>query len=311
MSVGLSLALTRRSFLQVSFATVVASALPSALRAAEPDEPKTVLAFDGNALLFARLGDLIRSDDGGDSWVALPHQLSPVLSLATHAKQPGRVVAGLASGGVAISEDGGQAWENRSQSLPQGEIDAVTIAANRTDVIYAAIRGDGLWMSDDSGQSWSFAMDRPWLEEAEHDLLSLASVDLASGMGGIWIYAGTGLGLTRVPDCFCRWQPVQSGDAMDALAANLPPASEAPLPSGEPVNGLVSAPASPDVLYAALPSGVWASQNGGVAWSRISPGPASAVAVHPIDAAHLIAVLDGAISESRDSGATWVALTTS
>ena len=52
-------------------------------------------------------------------------------------------------------------------------------------------------------------MDRPWLDDAERELLSLASVELETGMGGIWIYAGTEVGLTRVPDCFCRWQDVQ------------------------------------------------------------------------------------------------------
>lgn len=309
MLFGLHLALTRRFFLRGSAAIAVASVLPSVLQAAEPDKPKAALAFDGDALLFAGSDELTRSDDGGRSWVALPRPQSAVLSLATHAKQPGRIVAGLASGGVSFSEDGGQAWENRSQGLPHGEIDAVTIAAKRTDVIYAAIRGDGLWMSEDNGRSWSFAMDRPWLEGAEHDLISLASVDLASGMGGIWIYAGTGTGLTRVPDCFCRWQPVQAGDAMDALAANLSPASEAPLPLGQPVKALVSAFASPDVLYAALPSGVWASRDGGVAWLRISRGPAAAVAVHPSDATHLIAVIDDTVNVSRDSGATWAILT--
>ncbi|MDV4146746.1 hypothetical protein [Shimia sp. FJ5] len=58
-------------------------------------------------------------------------------------------------------------------------------------------------------------MDRPWLDDAERDPLALASVELETGMGGIWIYAGTEVGLARVPDCFCRWQDVQPGNAMD------------------------------------------------------------------------------------------------
>ncbi|MDP2739607.1 MAG: hypothetical protein Q8O82_13135 [Pseudorhodobacter sp.] len=94
---------------------------------------------------------------------------------------------------------------------------------------------DGLWRSADAGATWAFAMDRPWIAEAEREVLALASVNLASGMGGIWIYAGTGRGLTRVPDCFCRWQDVVAGDAMDALVAD-----NAPVPVGrEPIPGNV------------------------------------------------------------------------
>lgn len=85
-------------------------------------------------------------------------------------------------------------------------------------------------------------MDRPWLDDAEREPLALASVELETGMGGIWIYAGTEVGLARVPDCFCRWQDVQPGNAMDALVAGEAPPSEAPLPGGQPILSLASAP---------------------------------------------------------------------
>ena len=61
-------------------------------------------------------------------------------------------------------------------------------------------------------------MDRPYEDGAERDLLTLASVNAETGMGGIWIYAGTERGLTRLPDCLCRWQEVQPGDAMAAAS---------------------------------------------------------------------------------------------
>jgi|TARA_R110000824_G_scaffold335158_1_gene521716 photosystem II stability/assembly factor-like uncharacterized protein len=264
------------------------------------------LAFDGDALLAAG-SDLLRSDDGGSSWTGLPVPAA-VLALATHPERPGRIIAGLASGGVALSEDGGRSWESRSRGLSEGEVDAVAIAAGQPDVIYAAVRGDGLWKSEDAGQSWSLAMDRPWLNEIERDLLALASVDLATGMGGIWIYAGTDTGLSRVPDCFCRWQDVQPGDAMDALVSGHAPPSEAPLPAGEPIHALASAPSAPGTLYAALPSGVWTSRDGGIVWSHLAGGFAVAVAVHPVDPDHIVAALDGGLKQSRDGGATWSAL---
>ena len=300
-------ALSRRMFLVALAAAAGALALPMSVVAAEPEHPAvSTLAFDGDALL-AGGENLIRSDDGRQSWTELPTP-GPILALATHPERSGLVLAGLASGGVALSEDGGRTWETRSDGLPAGEVDAVTIASGQPDMIYAAIRGDGLWKSEDTGQSWSFAMDRPWLEESEHDLLTLASVDLETGMGGIWIYAGTEAGLTRVPDCFCRWQDVQPGNAMDALVSGDAPPSEAPLPAGEAVRALASAPSAPEILYSALPSGIWTSRDGGVVWSHLVDRRASAVAVHPSDAMQVVAVLDGTLQISRDGGATWTAL---
>ena len=127
-------------------------------------------------------------------------------------------------------------------------------------------------------------------------------------MGGIWIYAGTERGLTRVPDCFCRWQDVQPGNAMDALAAGDAPPAEAPLPADEPVLSLASALTAPSKLYAALPSGVWASQDGGVVWTHKAEGQGRAIALHPRDENHIAALLNGTLNLSRDGGATWAAL---
>lgn len=276
------------------------------LRASSAPAPVRAVAFDGDALIAAG-SNLRRSDDGGSSWMALPAPAA-VLALAAHPARPGRVVAGLASGGVAFTEDGGHVWGARSAGLPESEVDAVAVAAGEPDMIYAAVRGDGLWKSEDAGQSWRLAMDRPWLADGERDLLALASVALATGMGGIWIYAGTEAGVTRVPDCFCRWQDVQPGDAMDALASGAAPPSEAPLPAGEPIVALASAHTAPETLCAALPSGLWTSRDAGVVWSRAAVGSASAVAIHPADEKHIVAVLDGVLKLSRDGGATWAAL---
>jgi photosystem II stability/assembly factor-like uncharacterized protein len=301
---------TRRGFLSASLTAVGLLALPAALRPAKSASfPAVALAFDGKALLVAG-ATLSRSDDAGRTRSTLPGP-DGILALATHPERPGRVVAGLASGGVAVSEDGGRAWESQVVGYGKGAVDAVTFAARQPDMMYAAIRGDGLWKSEDAGRNWSLAMDRPWLDDAERDLRSLASVDLATGMGGIWIYAGTDTGITRVPDCFCRWQDVQPGNAMDALVAGDAPPPEAPLPSGEPVRALVSVHTAPETLYAALPSGVWNSKDAGVVWSRLTSGDASAVAVNPIDPEHIVAALDGGLKQSRDRGITWSALAAS
>jgi photosystem II stability/assembly factor-like uncharacterized protein len=299
---------SRRAFLRASLAGLGFLAMPQPLRAVGLHKNVTALAFDGDALLVA--GEtLLRSNDGGASWASEPaSDAGQILALASHPDRPGRVVAGLAKGGVAVSGDGGRSWERWNGGLPDEAVIAIAVAAAQADLVYASVRGDGLWQSEDAGRSWTFVMDRPWLADAERDPMALVSVDLATGMGGIWIYAGTEAGLTRVPDCFCRWQDVQPGNAMDALVSGDAPPSQAPLPAGEPIRALASAPSAPETLYAALPSGIWASRDAGVVWSRAADGSASAVAVHPANPDHIVAALDGGLTQSRDGGATWSAL---
>ncbi|MEY8828827.1 exo-alpha-sialidase [Sedimentitalea sp. XS_ASV28] len=270
---------------------------------ATSDGTAGVLAFDGDSIVVA--GRTLRvSRDGGAGWT---EQEPPgqVLALATHRDRPGRFVAGLAEGGVGKSGDGGATWHIGSAGLPTGEVNAIAIGSREPDLIYAAIRGDGLYKSEDAGESWALAMDRPWLDEAERDPLTLVSVDLETGMGGIWIYAGTERGLTRVPDCFCRWQDVQPGNAMDALVAGDAPPPANPLPKGEPVMSLASSPSVPERLYAALASGIWTSADGGLVWKQVAEGTVSAIAVHPEDETYVAALMGGALKLSRDSGATW------
>ena len=298
---------TRRAFLSSTLGVGAYVLLPDLTRAGSSGGIRA-LAFDGDVLLAAE-ATLNVSEDSGGTWA---ERTTPgkVLAIATNPDRPGRVAAGLEKGGFALSADGGATWRIGNAGLPNGEVNALAIASRDPDLIYAAVRGDGLYKSEDAGETWTLAMDRTWLKEAERDPLTLASVDLETGMGGIWIYAGTEMGLTRVPDCFCRWQDVQPGNAMDALVSGDAPPPENPLPEGEPVLSLASSPAKPERLYAALPSGIWTSGDGGVVWTQVADGAATVIAVHPRDETYIAAVIGDALKLSRDGGANWVATAT-
>ena len=297
-------ALSRRAFLAAGAAAAWA-AFPHSLIAG-PWQGGGALAFDGEMLVAAGERLLRLSLDGGAE--EMPAPARPIRALASHPDRPGRLFAAPEGGGALRSDDGGRTWRAAGSGLPAAQVAALAVAAAAPDTIYAAVVGDGIWRSEDAGESWSFVMDRPWIAEAEREVRALASVNLASGMGGIWIYAGTETGLTRVPDCFCRWQDVVAGDAMDALVAGAAPAPTAPLPAGEPVLALASAHAAAERLHSALPSGLWASVDGGVAWTRQSDLRAAALAIHPRDPDHIVAATDGGLSQSRDGGTTWAAL---
>ncbi|WP_116134403.1 hypothetical protein [Tropicimonas sp. IMCC34043] len=304
MTISISDGVSRRAFLGAAAgAWIVGSAHPLL---AAPAPLVDALAFAGNAVLAAGNG-LWRSDDGGESWHETTGPDKQPRALTAHPERPGRVIAALDGGGLAVSEDAGASWRDAGSVLPTASICALTTAATLPDTLYAAVAGDGLWRSEDAGESWEFVMDRPFLAGAERDVLSLASVDAASGMGGIWLYAGTTAGLQRVPDCFCRWQDVQRGDALDALVEGGEEPEIAPLPAGEPVRALVSSATAPGRLYAALPSGTWATTDAGVIWQKASDLDAITLAIDPAAPLSLVAATKRGLTLSRDGGKTWAA----
>lgn len=154
-------------------------------------------------------------------------------------------------------------------------------------------------------------MDRPLVDKVEVDVQAIASAGSLSGMGGYWVYAGTAKGVSKVPDCFCRWSPLENTGAMEALAKDAKLAPKGPasrLPHLSATN-LVSAPSTPEVLFAGLPLGIWKTVNGGATWALVNTSlSAPIVAVNPLEPNHIVATDGGgAMLVSRDGGVTWAA----
>jgi hypothetical protein len=174
-----------------------------------------------------------------------------------------------------------------------------------------AVRGDGLWQSKDGAKSWDFAMDRPLVDKVEVDVQAIASVGSLSGMGGYWVYVGTSKGVSKVPDCFCRWQPLENTGAIDTLAKGAKPAPIDPALSLPHLSAtsLVTAPSAPEVLFAGLPSGIWKTADSGATWILVSTKlSAPLLAINPQDPNNIVACDPaGTILCSRDGGVTWAA----
>ncbi|SDI44886.1 WD40/YVTN/BNR-like repeat-containing protein [Aliiruegeria lutimaris] len=300
------LRLNRRAFMGGVMGASILGITP-ALGAATPAGAHAV-AFTGSGAVA--VGDVfLISEDGGASWRQGTRPDRKPVALTTHPERPNRLIVALEGGGVAVSYNQGEPLVPGGRGLPATEIAALATAARLPDTLYAAIPGDGLWRSEDAGENWEFVMDRPFIAGEERDVLSLASVDLASGMGGIWLYGGSTAGLQRVPDCFCRWQDVQPEHALDALLEGAKAPDMVPLPAGEPVWALVSSPAAPNRLWAALPSGIWASIDAGLIWSKANSLGAAALASDPTNPDTLVAAAEGRLLHSRDAGLSWTAST--
>lgn len=309
-------ALSRRRLLMGLGAAALSSGGPPGLMRAfagtsgRPTGTVTALAFDQGKLLAAAAGLWI-STDGGASFA--PRSQGPgsaMTALATHPDLTGVIYATTATG-LVRSDDAGLSWHAVGPGLPPTPLDAVAIAAHDPQIVYVAVRGDGLWQSKDGGKSWDFAMDRPLVDKVETDVLALASVGSLSGMGGYWVYAGTAKGVSKVPDCFCRWSALESTGAMAvstgaAKPAPIDPALRLPHLSA---TSLALAPSVPEVVFAGLPSGVWKTTDSGATWALVNTALAAPIlAVDPLDPNHVVAGdAGGAMLSSRDSGATWAA----
>ena len=309
--------LSRRQMLAGLSATALSlSGPPGLLRAfagtaaGRPAGTVTALTFDQGKLVLAAAGIWV-STDGGVSFA--PRSEGPgaaITALATHPDLSG-VIYATTSTGLLRSVDAGLSWHPAGTGLPLSPLDAVAIAAHDPQTVYVAVHGDGLWQSKDGGKTWDFAMDRPLVDKVEVDVQALASVGSLSGMGGYWIYAGTGKGVSKVPDCFCRWSSLESSGALEVSTSAAKPAPIDPelrLPHLS-ATSLVAAPSVPNVLFAGLPSGIWKTEDTGATWALVSDDLSSPIlAVDPLDPNHIVAAdAGGAMLSSRDGGLTWAA----
>lgn len=163
------------------------------------------LAVDssGQSLFLAAHTGLFRSDDRGRSWkavaVSAKHSHLDVMTIATDPKDSKTIYVGTHEAGVFKSADGGATWKQTTDGLGGMDVHGLAIDPNAPLKLYAAVRetGDGIYRSTDGGEKWTRIDDGP-----QGEIKVLKSVNIPTGMGGIFLYAGTSTGLQRSPDCF-------------------------------------------------------------------------------------------------------------
>ena len=192
------------------FALAFLSVAPAVAVSGEPSTPTAfehvhTLAFDaaGRALWLGAHTGLYRSDDGGRRWskVAVPAQGHDpdVMAVIGHPNAASVVYVGTHEAGVLKTTDGGETWVAVNTGLRGLDVHGLAIDPNTPDKLHARVRemGAGLYRTTDGGQKWVHVDDGPAGETKV-----LVSVNIPTGMGGIFLYAGTGDGLQRNPDCF-------------------------------------------------------------------------------------------------------------
>ncbi len=164
------------------------------------------LALDaaGRTLWLGAHTGLYRSEDNGRTWAkaSLPaHDHGPdVMAIAAHPGEAEMLYVGTHEAGVLKTIDGGKTWKAVNRGFGGLDVHGIAIDPNAPDKLHALVRekGSGIYRTMTGAQGgWVRVDDGPAGETK-----ALASVNISTGMGGIFLYAGTGEGLQRNPDCF-------------------------------------------------------------------------------------------------------------
>lgn len=297
----------------------------------------TALATDPGrpGALYAGTGaGILRSGDAGASWEPASAGLvgSDVQALLAWPEGRGRLVAAT-HWGMHYSDDGGQSWSDS-----RGSEGLNVLALAEAGPLYAGTWGSQVYRSDDRGASWRLACD---------DVASGAPVTALAALSGEpgapRLVAGTdGAGVYWSQDQGATWEALGEGLADASILSLAAVCSErcalyagtrdglfraelassgkrpawqrlAAVPAAEVV--AVLAVDSGQVVYAALPDGLYRTEDNGKSWAAVG---ARSLAAH--DAAlqclaarggskpALYAGTDAGILASRDGGQTWAPL---
>ena len=240
------------------------SGLPSRLHRARLEE----VGIDVFRLRFAY------SDDRGETWSTGDGGASGGVGVRRIVSDPADPNTLYTADEVFRSTDRGVSW---TQLPSDPRISDLAIDPLLPNTLYG-VDGQGLFVSRDSGATWTEALDVP-----------MRSVAAAASEGGTRVFAGSFRGL-YVSDDGQTWIGSSSGLR------------------GAPWRTLALDPGNSSTLYSVGSEGFAASSNGGSSWSQdlMSPAAGGALAVDPSNPSRILASgWSAGIVRSRDAGATW------
>jgi photosystem II stability/assembly factor-like uncharacterized protein len=169
---------------------------------AAPARAIAVGAAEGRVYLIGRR-DLYRSDDAGQRWRKVEHDLpdQPEFTALAVAVEPQETLYAIIDGRVMVSADGGVQWQPRASGLPDFPAEALMLDPAAPGRLWVAA-GARLYRSDDAGARWSaFGASLP---EADTSVRGIAA-DAAAGA----VVVTTHRGLFRSADGAQTWALVE------------------------------------------------------------------------------------------------------
>jgi photosystem II stability/assembly factor-like uncharacterized protein len=259
---------------------------PGVTHASEAQDKVAAIGFGGPAktLLVVTNAGVKKSTDEGETWsrIALPLQADnkQVSAVATSAGDNNSLYLAGSGFGVLHSKDGGQNWEQINAGLPSTDVTGLTVHAEQPKTVYAHVKGEGIFRSQNEGGSWRL-MDQGPRTPITHFVHSNMEGSMETG----WLFAATSDGVRRSMDCFCGWH--RAGDI-----------------AGE-VHAVAYDPDDTQRVYASSKDGIFVSTNGGEEWSRVSSPASPLTSLVAAPTGVIYGMGKDGLFRSRDQGATW------
>ncbi|MGH2650455.1 MAG: WD40/YVTN/BNR-like repeat-containing protein [Actinomycetota bacterium] len=154
------------------------------------------------ALRVATGQALSRGGDQGRTLqrVALPAKATAagIPAVAVDPRTPRLVYVATGGAGIFRSEDLGMSWTAASAGLDGLDVRGLTVAPN-DGRLHAQVRAKGLYRSFDGARAWERVDDGP-----KGTMHHLASVNIPTGMGGIFLLCGDRPGARPQPGLILR-----------------------------------------------------------------------------------------------------------
>lgn len=161
-----------------------------------------VMNLAGKQMFLGTDGGLFRSAGSRGAWRKVPVPAKPstldVTAIALDPRKANAMYIATREAGVLASGDGGTTWNQINNGL--GGLDAEGLAIDPNDgKLHVLTRGkqQAIYRIANGGNNWERVNGGPGRQ-----INVLTSVNMPTGMGGIFLYAGTADGLYRSPDCF-------------------------------------------------------------------------------------------------------------
>lgn len=240
------------------------------------------LAVDALGAVYAGSngGGILKSLDGGNTWVALNNGLGNLYIDALAIDRRGIIYAGsYFQGGVFKSSDGGATWQAINAGLSNSNVYCLAIAADGS--VYAGTQGGGVFRRGNGAASWAAVNSGL----GSLDVRALAIADTGT------LYAGTSAGIYRSNDGAASWAARSSGLANLAINALII----------DPIGNIYAGSDGAGVYKSVDNASNWQAMNAGLASNRVY-----ALAFDAVGSVY--AGSNGGIYASRNGGARWAAI---